>query len=72
MSVPDVPLRKELVYDRAAVSIVRLNGVPRSGVDGRHRRLVAYVAPTVTDAELIRMLREAAEQLAKALPRWSE
>jgi hypothetical protein len=63
-----VTVARELLYDRHAVSILRLNGTPRSGVDGRHRNLVAHVAPTVSTAETVRLLHDAAEALAKSLP----
>jgi hypothetical protein len=59
---------REVVYDRQAVAIVKLTGPPRSGADGRHRRLVAYCGPTTTTAELVTLLRGAAEQLARSLP----
>lgn len=65
-------LVRELLYDRGPTSIARLNGIPRSGADGRHRRLVAYIGPDVTTAELVRLLRDAAESLAKTLPRLPE
>ena len=61
-------LGREVIYDHDGVGIVRLNGNPRSAV-GRDRRLVSYTAPTVTDAELIRPLRAAADAIAKTLPR---
>jgi hypothetical protein len=61
-------LEREQVFDRREVSIARLNGRPRSG-DGRHRRLVGYVAADVTVPELVRLLRECADQLARSLPR---
>jgi hypothetical protein len=65
-----VRLVRELVYDKREVSVVRLTtAIPRSAVDGGHRRLVAYVAPTVTTAEAVRLLRATAEDLARTLPR---
>ena len=60
---------REVVFDGRGVKIVRLGDVPRSGVDGRHRLRVGYVGPTMTTAELVRLLRDSAEALAKSLPR---
>jgi hypothetical protein len=60
------------VFESSEVSISRLAGRPRSGVDGRHKRLVAYVAADASTAEVVRLLREAAEGLSKSLPRLPE
>jgi hypothetical protein len=60
-------LREEIVATRD-VAITRLNAQPRGG-DGRHRRLVGYCDATMTTAELVRLLRETAERLAKSLPK---
>lgn len=60
------------LLESASVSLSRLNGRPRSGVDGRHKRLVAYVACDASTGEIVRLLRETAEALAKTLPRVPE
>jgi hypothetical protein len=64
-------IERERVFDSAEVSISRVNGRPRA-VGGKHKRLIAYTAADVSVAETVRLLRGAAERLARSLPRAAE
>jgi hypothetical protein len=59
----------EHVLETSEVSIRRLNGLARDGVDGRHKRIVVYASATVSAAQLARMLHDAAGRIERTLPR---
>lgn len=59
----------EFVFDAKGVTVVRLPCRPVLAADRNHRQLVAYIGPGVDGAELVRLLRDTAEKLARTLPR---
>lgn len=62
----------EQLLETDAVSVRRLNGLVRDFVDGKHKRLLVIAAPTVGDAELVRLLHDAAGRIERTLPRAAE
>lgn len=59
----------ELLVETQDVAVLKLNGRPRSGLDGRHKRLVVYAGATVNAVEVARLLHDAASRIEKTLPR---
>lgn len=59
----------EPVFASKTVSVWRLHGRAREGVDGRHRLVVVYAGRTVSDGQLVGLLREVAAAIEKTLPR---
>lgn len=62
-------MNAEPVFQSQAVSVWRLNGRARQGVDGRHRLAVVYAGRTVSDGQLVTLLRDVAAAIEKTLPR---
>lgn len=55
----------ELLIEWNGVTVYRLHGRPREPVEGRHCRLVCYSSVETSPWQLVGLLREAADQLAK-------
>lgn len=53
----------KVLIDEREFLVLRLNGIPRDPVDGRHRRLVVYASPTLGSHLVARLLRQAADRL---------
>ena len=47
------------------VIALRLTGRPRSGLDGKHRKVVVYASATVSRLDLAELLNEAADELVR-------
>jgi hypothetical protein len=47
------------------VIAIRLNGRPRSALDGRHRKVVVYATATLTTLDLAEILEETADRLMR-------
>ena len=65
-------VRTETLVETEELSVVRVMGRPREPVDGRHRKALVSVGVEVSNAQLIWLLRDAANRLAKTLGVTSE
>ncbi len=57
----------ETVCETEELVVVRVHGRPREPEQGRHRKVVAYVGVETSTGQLVGLLRDAADRLAKTL-----
>lgn len=60
-------METETLIETAEITVARVMGRPRAPEDGRHRKAVVFVGVEVSTPQVVGLLRDAADRLAKTL-----